>query len=353
MAEERGVILRLTVILGDLLGGVVHDRHTIANKLGVALAAGDRYIRHLVNVPGVVASHEGRRLTIRFDFGEAAPRPSHPTAVAACWASGLAEVFAGSDYERGVRDALAYVTGRARRSGEFKNVDRKFIFVSRGGESSLPDTAEQLDELIDAVLRSRYAAIDYVHFDGKEERIRIQPLSMAIYDHQLYVVARRIDTAAVYPFRLSRIQSVDVDHESFEYPDRAVYDPKQLFRDSFGIFISESNPVARVRVLLDKKWRVHCHTHRWHQSQRIEEVADGIVVTVVARVCWELKAWILGFGPDALVLEPAVLVDEIRSMIAQMDANYRSASKDRAGPQRATTKRGAGQGASRPRRKAS
>jgi predicted DNA-binding transcriptional regulator YafY len=337
MSRESGVIQRTSSILAELIAGRIHDRHTIADRFDIAVAAADRYLRHLQLVPGVVAVREGRRLAVRFDVGDAVPRPSHPAAVAACWAAGLADVFAGSDYERGVRDALAYVTTRARRSSEFKNVDRKFLFLARGGDSSLPDAAGHLDDLIDAVLRNRYTTIDYVHFDGNQERARIQPLSMAIYDHQLYVIGAREDGTR-HPFRLSRIKSVSAGTESFAYPDRAVYDPKQLFRDSFGIFIDETNAVVRVRVHLDERWRVHCRTHRWHPSQRIDDVTDGVVVTISVRPCPELKAWILGFGSDAVVLEPPDLVEEIRSILAKTVSNYAVtglAGKDRKGPRRA------------------
>jgi predicted DNA-binding transcriptional regulator YafY len=334
MSHESGVIQRTSSILAELVAGQVHDRHTIAERFDIAVAAADRYIRHLQRVPGIVVVREGRRLAIRFDFGDAVPRPSHPSAVAACWAAGVADVFAGSDYERGVRDALAYVTTRARRSSEFKNVDRKFLFLARGGESSLPDAAGHLDDLIDSVLRNRYTTIQYLHFGGDEERVRIQPLSMAIYDHQLYVIGAR-DDGTRHPFRLSRIRSVSAGTESFAYPDRAVYDPKQLFRDSFGIFIDETKAVVRIRMRLDERWRVHCRTHRWHPSQRIDDVPGGVVVTMSARPCPELKAWILGFGSEAVVLEPAELADEIGSTVAQAASKYAAmglARKGRRGP---------------------
>ncbi len=321
MASNSGVIFNTSVLLAEVIGGTIHDRHTIANRLRIKVAAADRYIRHLQRVPGVVPDRRGRKLAIRFDFREVAPRPSYPSAVAACWASGLAELFSGSNYERGVRDALAYVTGHAHRGADFKHVNRKFLFLARGGESSLPKSSGLLDDLIDAVLRSRYVNVEYLHFDGTSAIVRLQPLSMAIYDHQIYVIGSTAG-GPLYPYRLSRIKSVDVASASFEYPDRAVYDPKQLFRDSFGIFISDSPAPVRVRVLLSGRWRIHCHTHKWHSSQHIEEVPEGIIVTLTVRVCWELTAWILGFGADAVVLEPQALVDKVREATKQMAANY-------------------------------
>lgn len=339
MAKESGVISRTSAVIGDLVAGKIHDRNSISARFGVTVAAADRYIHQSLRVPGVVQVREGRRLSIRFDFGEAVPHPSHPAAVAACWAAGLSDVFVGSDYERGIREALAYVTQRARRSSEFKHVDRKFLFIARGGESSLPESAGHLDDLIDAVLRSRYANIEYVDFNGEQKTLLIQPLSMAIYDHQIYVIGVGPD-ASRHPYRLSRVKSVNVGSESFPYPDRAVYDPKELFHNSFGVFIDEEKPAVRVRVRLAERWRFYCRTHRWHPSQSIEDVPQGIVVSITARVCWELRAWILGFGSEAVVLEPPELVEEIRSTAGQMADNYNLGQlrlTDRVAPQRAKT----------------
>lgn len=337
MDKESGVIQRASAVLAGLIGGEAYDRHSLSERFGISVAAADRYLRQLQRVPGVVQERQGRRLLVRFDFGQAVPRPSYPAAVAACWAAGLSEVFVGSDYEQGVRDALAYVTGRAKRSAEFKHVDRKFIFVARGGESSLPDSAERLDELVDAVLRNRFATIHYVDFEGREKTARIQPLSLVIYDHQIYVIAIRADGERRL-YRLSRIRSIEVSRESFEYPERATYDPKELLRDSFGIVIGEPGPAARVRVRLDKKWKTYAQTHRWHPSQQVEEGPDGVIVTLTARVCWELVAWILGFGRQAVVLEPAELVDQIRGNVVDMAIKYGlpdEAPAKRKGPRKA------------------
>jgi predicted DNA-binding transcriptional regulator YafY len=321
MARKAGVISRTLEIVRDLMSGAVHDRHSLANAFDLTVAAADRYIRELRRVPGVEVFRDGRSLRVKFNPSEAAPRPSQTTAVSACWASGVADVFAGSNYESGLRDALAFVTNRARRTREFQNVDRKFLFVARGGESSLPESAGVLDDLVDAVLRCRFVAIDYMHFDGRTDELRVQPLSMAIYDHQIYVIAIRPD-GRPYPFRLSRVRDVDVLDDCFEYPSRAVYNPAELFRHSFGIFLSDDLPIRKVRVKLDARWRTHARTHRWHPSQRVDDHPDGVVLTLEVRDCWELRAWILGFGDEAVVVEPADLAARIAGLAAAMVRLY-------------------------------
>jgi hypothetical protein len=69
---------------------------------------------------------------------------------------------------------------------------------------------------------------------GSLQHLRLEPLSIVVHDHQLYVVGRD-HQGGLHPHRFSRISSVDVLDDSFQYPGRTEYDPDQVFRDSFGI----------------------------------------------------------------------------------------------------------------------
>jgi hypothetical protein len=68
---SAGTIGTTCAILASLIRGAVHDRETIANAFGMELASADRYIRTLVEVPGVVSLKQGRRRTLRWYFTDA------------------------------------------------------------------------------------------------------------------------------------------------------------------------------------------------------------------------------------------------------------------------------------------
>ena len=91
-------------------------------------------------------------------------------------------------------------------------------------------------------------AITYTHFEGEKEELRIEPYSIMIHDHQLYVVARRLTDHVLHPFRFSRISQADRDDKKFEYPKN--YDPAALFAGSFGIFLNDNAELVRVSVRL-------------------------------------------------------------------------------------------------------
>jgi predicted DNA-binding transcriptional regulator YafY len=313
---------RAVRVLSGLLRGEEYDRAAIAQLGSVELATADRQIVALAKCPGVVQERKGRRKILRFDANLIAPIPTFPEVIAAALGTSLSKIFAGSAYERAMQQALQFVVARGRRQAPFRHVERKFLFIARGGEIAFPELSSNLDDLVDAVLHSKWTTIAYRHFDGTPERIRIQPLSIAIYDHQLYVVALRDQRP--YPFRFARIQTVDVDDDAtFEYPSRAIYDPDELFRDSIGIFISESYPVERVAIRLAAKWARYAEAHRWHGSQRLVRNSDNsVTLHMRVRTCPELEMWILSFGEDAEVEQPAPLRDRIARRSAALAAIY-------------------------------
>ena len=89
-----------------------------------------------------------------------------------------------------------------------------------------------------------------------------------------------------------------------------------------GVFLGADYPVRDVEVKLTGRWSSYAHFHRWHRTQRISPRADGVVVHLRARVCPELKAWILGFGEDAEVLAPGELRDEIAQRLKEAARRY-------------------------------
>ena len=207
----------------------------------------------------------------------AAEPPPYAVAVAACFGASLWPLFRGSAYERGIREALAHVTTRTRRRAIFKHVDRKFWFLGKGGEPALIEHSALLDELIEAVLQHQRVNVQYTHFDGHSEHLRLEPLSIAVHDHQLYLVARK-DDHTLHPYRFCRIATAAVLSDRFEYPSRGEYDPDQVFRDSFGVFLNL--PVEDVEVVPSRKWENYVRTHKWHGSQSFTVEHDGVHVAV-------------------------------------------------------------------------
>src|SRR5436190_567371 len=108
-------------------------------------------------------------------------------------------------------------------------------------------------------------------------------------------------------FEATRFEAAETAGGTFQYPDKDSYDPERVFADSFGIAVDEKYPVTRIEVSLAARWSAFVQSHRWHRSQESFVRGGRIHVRLRVRLCPEVVAWILGFGPDVRVVEPKAL----------------------------------------------
>lgn len=330
--RSRGnAVRRALVLLADLMRGAEHTRHTVKKVAGLEEAAASRQLEALkTHVPGVVSEVRNKIRIYRFDPDSVSvkrvQRLARPIVAAACFGTSLANLFEGSRYAVAMREALDHLLAQGRR-GDFRDVARKFWFVKRGGEVSLPQNRHLLDEVIDAILQQNVTIIKYEHFEGGEADVyRIQPLSVVVYTHQLYVIGKT-DSQEMRFFRFSRLQDVERTDDTFSYPGETEYNPEQLLRDSFGIFVGDKYPICDVAVRLASRWASFVRSHRWHPSQLVTREGDHVVIRLRVRVCPELEGWILSFGEDAEVLSPAFLRDKIGARVRGAGALYAAADE--------------------------
>lgn len=300
-------------LLTELLRGESLERHRVAELLGVQPAAADRHLKAISKLPGVRKARVGGKTLFTYERKEEPPELA--SVVAAGLAASFARLFEGSAYMEGmrrVRDGLISVAPRRHR---FRHVDKKLFFLLQGGEEAIGREDNALEEVVEAVLEEKKLRLYYEHFDGAKERTTVHPLSLMVYRQQLYLLALTAKGEA-HPYRVARVLSAEVG-KRFEYPTS--FDPNETFRDAFGVFVP-AGPAELVRVRLTPRWSTFVRTHRWHPSQVVE--ADGVTVRILVRPCAEVEQWVLGFGEEAEVLEPAALRAQIRKRLQQLVVRY-------------------------------
>jgi predicted DNA-binding transcriptional regulator YafY len=338
-AADGDTLMPLLSVVADLLRGDRHSRRTIADATGKSLPTADRWIDQLEeSLPNVRRVREGKTTWL---VHEGRRIPSHSAATGACVAASLGALFEGSKQERNLRDARDVVL---RERGEvYSDLERKFVLAPRGGESALPEAGDALDVVIDALLENRCLRFDYTHNDGRPNALTIEPLSLVVFDHQFYVLAKR-DEGGFYPYRFARMAKLGKLDDIFVYPSKGEYDPKSILAQGFGIHTHGTGPIEEIEVLLSGAWATFALTHRWHPSQRATKLADGRVsVLLQVRVCRELETWILGFGEHAIVVRPQKLLELVGERLEKAATNYTPVSAAR--PSIAKAKR---TGAARP-----
>jgi hypothetical protein len=310
-------------LVAELLAGRNIGRPEAARILATEVAAADAQLRSFVRLLPVEKFTNRGQVFYRWKRDAGARQRAVPasTIMAGYFASSLARLFDGTIYEPGMRDVadtLLAFSGAARR---FENADRQFVFVVRGGEIAFPAKEGLLSDLLQLLQDSHRARLVYKTGGGRRVVASVQPLSIAIYDHQLYLIARRTD-GSFHPFRFARIERVARLPQRAPYPSRSEYDPDQLFRDSIGIYVDKRFPVRDVELIVSNRWRAFMDSHRWHRSQKLEAFEAGALLQMRVRTCPELVRWILGFGAEATVVKPASLRNLVARTIAQMSRRY-------------------------------
>lgn len=316
---EEDVRKKWLLVVADLIAGKEHCRATVKKRLGQSLSTADRLIDDIREaLPQVQLRHDGKTKWISLPKR----RVARQELVAACVMASMGRIFRGSEHERSLanlRDALLDEAG-----ARYADLERKFFLHRRGGELALPEAGKRLDLIVDAILRTRRLRIEYSGLNGRrDEHIEVEPLSLVVFEHQFYLLARRQD-GSYYPFRFARINGGEIGHESFTYPSKGEFAPQAILEAGFGMHVAGKSPPEHVEVELTGKWATYALTHRWHPSQQVAPQLDGQTALVTLRValCPELETWILSFGEFARVLGPPKLRAAIMTRLRTMSKLY-------------------------------
>lgn len=197
-----------------------------------------------------------------------------------------------------------------------KELDRKFIAVPEHPKDHARD-ADHIDELISALVYDNPILAHYAKVGGRTRRYSLEPLTLAIYKQGLYLFARDREADRIKTYAVDRFRSIQRRRgEHFVYPED--YEPDALFREAFGII---GGPAEEVVLHFNRRASPYIAEREWHPSQQLETLPDaGVELRMQVGLGHELRSWILSFGPDVVVKQPAVLRDEIRRLHAQAAA---------------------------------
>lgn len=178
--------------------------------------------------------------------------------------------------------------------------------------------------LLDAILHHTRADMIYRSRSSQRERTyRIEPARLLSAEHELYLLAFVPEYQARRTFAVSRIRHVVPLDEHFT-PGEDDWD--SIFEHSLGV---HEGPPTRVRIWFSPQIADYIAEREWHRSQRLERARDGSVsLTLSVSLDWSLRRWILGFGAQALVVEPQSLVQEIRRELELLRSRYGGSDGD-------------------------
>ena len=165
-----------------------------------------------------------------------------------------------------------------------------------------------IDQINQAILNRQHVRITYFAMSRQKTSQRlVAPYRLWFFDGTFYMIGFCRLRKDIRLFAVDRIRKMVLTDSTFETPED--FDMENLLRASFGAFFGEP-----VQVVIHFSPRISGYIVEkiWHESQVVEKQKDGSVIFKAHTAgTEEIKFWILGWGKDALVLEPESLRQEI------------------------------------------
>lgn len=152
----------------------------------------------------------------------------------------------------------------------------------------------------------------------RQARVRPYLLEPSLQTHALYLIGWDEDRNAMRTFKVDRISAVSLLPTTFADPEEDVI--LQL-RRAWDIITDQPNINVVLRFAPAVCARVQEAT--WHPTQQVEELPDGSLEwrgTVSGP--HEIRLWILSWGADVEVLEPASLRDDVAGILHRAAQQY-------------------------------
>jgi predicted DNA-binding transcriptional regulator YafY len=145
-----------------------------------------------------------------------------------------------------------------------------------------------------------------------ENRRQVDPYHLTVYDGGFYLVGYCHLRKTERIFAVERIRELRV--LSLRFAVRPGFNAEEYLMHTWGIIKGEIVPV---KVIFSRSIARYIRERLWHPTQKIHELPDGrLEVSLRVADTLEVRRWILGYGPEAEVLEPASLRHSLQQQAA-------------------------------------
>ena len=186
---------------------------------------------------------------------------------------------------------------------------------SKAGSRTMIDITRRL---FDAA-RDRHV-VEMRYFSAASNRAKsyvAQPYRLALAQGGVYLIAWVAAYEEFRTFAVERIEKLSVTEETFRKTREL---PADVFGASMGVFWA---PAERIELEFDASMSAHVRSRIWHDSQRLEDLADGrIRLTMNVSNDWALRSWVLGFGAGVKVVRPTALLAAVADELKRGAARY-------------------------------
>ncbi len=219
-----------------------------------------------------------------------------------------------SELEQGFEARLLPLVRRAQEA---------FVYVPFGPKDYRAGE-DALDAVVQGCVYRRPLQLRYRTRTGWDYGCRFDPFTVVLYRDALFVHGRQHDVGDASGLRLlavDRILEADVlKGGAFDVPED--YDAEAWFDGHLGLWQDGSEP-ERVRIAFSARAALTARERLWPGDASWSDDEDGrSVLQMTVPVTPEVRTWVLTWGAEAEVLEPAGLREEVRDVLERALLRY-------------------------------
>lgn len=184
-----------------------------------------------------------------------------------------------------------------------------FVYI----EKRRPQGTDNLYGLLHAIKNRLVVGFVYQKFwEDEMSHRKVEPYALKEFRNRWYLMAKDSKDGKIKSFALDRLSALEITNQHYEYPQN--YDVEQTYRYSFGIIGPNNNESHNIVLSFTPFQGKYIKTLPLHHTQQVL-VDDEDEVRIQLKLCisHDLLMELLSFGNDMKVLEPAELVDQVRS----------------------------------------
>lgn len=193
---------------------------------------------------------------------------------------------------------------------EMTRMQDRFVVLQDGGTKLYDGRQDILNALMSGVMYRARVAYTYRNASGKTTAGVLEPYAIVLWRQGLYVVGKKRDADETRVFAVERFVQADYRHKAwFSVPEG--FRIEDYFKGVFGIFVKTSPPT---RVVVDFSARCADYVRKrvWHPEQTLKErPRGGVRLIFEVTDTTQVLPWVLSWGSEARLVEPASLVAEI------------------------------------------
>lgn len=190
---------------------------------------------------------------------------------------------------------------------------------------SEPDVSTEISDCIaNAVERNRRLSIVYrSQQSGETKTLTVDPYALVFRRHNWYIIAQSHSHSRTVQLKLVRVINATETGETFQVP--VDFSVDSFYAKSWELWTGDTEQLVRIKF--SPRVAPIIRESKRHPTQELTDTPDGGVI-LSARITGitEIGFWVLSWGADAEVLEPAELRTSLVETVQKMRDMYNGCS---------------------------